>query len=63
MESSTTQTPPNDAATVALETVALMSITELEACLKEALNPRMPVDVLHSALARLRSLEAAERLP
>ena len=45
------------------ETVAVMSITELEACLKETLNPRMPLDVLHAALARLRSLEAAERPP
>jgi hypothetical protein len=44
---------------VAIETVARIGVAELEACLKEALNPRMPVEVLYAVLARLRSVEAA----
>lgn len=44
---------------VAIESVAGMDVAELEACLKEALNPRMPVEVLYEVLTRLRSLEAA----
>ena len=46
---------------VTVEAVARMDVTELEACLTQALNPRMPVEVLRAVLARLHSPQAASK--
>ena len=62
MESRRAEASRDGAPMVASEAMARMGVAELEACLKEALNPRMPVEVLCAILARLRSLEAT-RVP
>ncbi|HWG26061.1 hypothetical protein [Actinospica sp.] len=59
MDASRAAVSRDGAPLVAIEIVARMGVAELEACLKESLNPRMPVDVLDAVLTRLRSVEAA----
>ncbi|HWG01327.1 MAG TPA: hypothetical protein VG164_05705 [Trebonia sp.] len=46
---------------VRIESVARMGMAEVEACLRDDLNPQMPVGVLHVALERLWHLQAKER--
>ena len=51
------EVPRESGPLVAVESVAQMGIADPEACLREALNPRMPVEVLYAAVARLGALE------
>lgn len=43
----------NNSPTATVESVATISVAELEACLAQALDPRMPVEVLQAVLERL----------
>jgi hypothetical protein len=48
---------------VSVESVARMGVAELEACLAQALNPQVPLEVLETVLERLRNPEVARRRP
>jgi hypothetical protein len=53
------ETPPrNNSPTVTTESVATMGVAELEACLAQALDPLMPVEVLQAVLERLHNQRA-----